>query len=173
MIMAEITQAQIQRSLRTVEGLYHKLVLLVGPCGTGKTALLQAVAAELGTSVVNINLALSAQLLELTTRQRTLQLPQILGDIVKTSHPVVVLDNLEILFDPALQQDPLRLLQGIARHRSILASWNGSLHKGKLLYAEPGHPEYRSYEIGETVIVNMDGTTTLEMTQEMISAGPV
>jgi hypothetical protein len=73
----------------------------------------------------------------------------------------VVLDNLEILFDRELKQDPLRLLQGISRNRSVVASWNGIVDSGRLLYAEPGHPEYRCYEQVDTLIVNMDGTATI------------
>ncbi len=39
---------------------------------------------------------------------------------------VVLLDNLEILFDTALEVEPLRLLQVSSRNRTIVASWNGS-----------------------------------------------
>ncbi|MEZ4614373.1 MAG: BREX-3 system P-loop-containing protein BrxF [Caldilineaceae bacterium] len=171
--MSQPIQDTLRFALQTADGLYHRLVLLVGASGTGKTSVLRAIAEELDIPVINVNLALSAGLLELTAKQRTLHLPELLNNTVAEGQSPVVLDNIEILFDTALQQDPLRLLQGLSRNRTVLASWNGSLHKGKLLYAEPGHPEYRSYEIGETVIVNMDGTTTLQMTQEMIGAGLV
>jgi hypothetical protein len=68
----------------------------------------------------------------------------------------VVLDNLEILFDKDLKQDPLRLLQGLSRNRAVVASWNGSMTSGRLLYAETGHPEYRSYNAVDALIVSMD-----------------
>ncbi len=67
------------------------------------------------------------------------------GLISSQATAVVVLDNLEILFDPALKLDPLKLLQGISRNRTIVASWNGSYVEGTLTYAKPDHPEYRSY----------------------------
>jgi Cdc6-like AAA superfamily ATPase len=150
-------------------------VLLVGDTGSGKTGVLRDIAEEFGSSVVNVNLALSGELLELTAKQRSLRLPEILEAVARgegreaseMSHclaptpsslaPVVVLDNTEILFDKDLQQDPLRLLQSISRNRAVVASWNGIVNSGRLLYAETGHPEYRSYDSVDALIVEMRG----------------
>jgi Cdc6-like AAA superfamily ATPase len=142
--------------------MYHRLVLLVGETGTGKTGVLRDVAEELGTSVININLALAGELLELTAKQRSLRLQDILDRIAARDRSPVVLDNLEILFDKDLKQDPLRLLQSLSRNRTVLASWNGTMNCGRLLYAEAGHPEYRSYESIDALIVGMDGTATVD-----------
>jgi len=163
--MAEPIQDKIKRSLQAAEGLYHRIVLLVGETGSGKTGVLRDVAEDLGTDVININLALSTELLELTAKQRALRLPGILDHVAGRAHSTVVLDNLEILFDKDLKQDPLRLLQGISRNRSVVASWNGTTSGGKLIYAETGHPEYRSYDRVDTLIVGMDGTATIDSTQ--------
>ena len=62
----------------------------------------------------------------------------------------------ELLFDRSLQQDPLRLLQGVSRNRQIVAAWDGSLEEGKLLYAEPGHAEYRQYPVNDFFVVDMN-----------------
>ena len=154
--MAEPIHDKIKRSLQAAEGWYHRLVLLVGETGSGKTGVLRDVADEFGTSVINVNLALSSELLELTAKQRSLRLPGILDQIVDKAPSPVVLDNLEILFDQDLKQDPLRLLQGISRNRAVVASWNGTMTSGRLLYAETGHPEYRSYDSVDALIVNME-----------------
>ncbi len=160
--MSEPIQDKIMRSLQVAEGLYHRLVLLVGQSGSGKTCILYGVADVLGADVININLSLSAELLELTAKQRALRLPEILGLIVDKAESTVVLDNLEILFDKDLKQDPLRLLQGISRNRPVVASWNGTVSGSKLMYAETGHPEYRSYDLVDTLIVGMDGTASID-----------
>ena len=158
-IMAESIQHKIKRSLHTAEGLYYRLVLLVGETGSGKTGVLRDVADDLGADVININLALSAELLELTAKQRALRLPGILEQIADKAQLTVVLDNLEILFDKNLKQDPLRLLQGISRNRSVVASWNGRTAGGKLIYAETGHPEHRNYDLADILFVTMKGNT--------------
>jgi hypothetical protein len=151
--------------------LYHRLVLLVGETGSGKTGVLRGVAEAFGTSVINVNLALSSELLELTAKQRSLRLPGILDQIADQTQSPVVLDNLEILFDKDLKQDPLRLLQGLSRNRSVVASWNGAMTFGRLLYAETGHPEYRSYDSVDALIVGMDGTATVDSAKNNREAG--
>lgn len=158
--MGKSSYDKIIRSIQAAEGLYHRLVLLVGETGSGKTGVLWDIAEEVGSSVVNVNLALSGELLELTAKQRSLRLPGILDQIAGKAQAPVMLDNLEIIFDKDLQQDPLRLLQSISRNRTVVASWNGTMNSGRLLYAEIGHPEYRSYESVDALIVGMDGMAT-------------
>ena len=164
-------QEKIKQSIEAADILYHRLVLLVGKTGSGKTVALQDFADELGLSVVNVNLELSGALLELTARQRALRLPEILDEIADKAGSPVILDNMEILFDKDLKQDPLRLLQGISRNRTVVASWNGKYSAGRLLYAETGHPEYRSYDLVGALIVGMDGTATLDSAKNGREAG--
>jgi hypothetical protein len=136
--MAGLIQDKINKSLQAAECLYHRLVLLVGQAGAGKTGILRDVADDLGAEVININLALSSELLELTAKQRALRLPGILAQIVGKAQTTVVLDNIEILFDKNLKQNPLCLLQGLSRNRSVLASFYGSTDGGRIIYAVSG-----------------------------------
>lgn len=161
--MVEPIQNIINDLIPTVAGLYHRLILLVGESGSGKTAALHGVAKQHDAEIFNLNLALSYKLLELTTKQRVLKLPRLLEETVKDFRGNVFLDNIEILFDKDLKQDPLRLLQNLSRNRLIIASWNGRYQGEKLIYAEPDHPEYRIYDSIETVIVCMNGRTTIDV----------
>lgn len=171
MTMAEPISNKINRSMQAAEGLYYRLVLLVGETGSGKTRILRGVAEEFGTCVINVNLALSSELLELTAKQRALRLPGILDRMADQAKAPVVLDNLEILFDKDLKQDPLRLLQGIARNHTVVASWNGTVTSGRLMYAEPDHPEYRSYDSIDALIVGMNGAATIDEKRNDTEAG--
>lgn len=159
--MAKTVHDQVMRSLQEVEGLYHRLVLVVGSAGAGKTDVLRAIAKELGATVTNVNLQLASELLELTAKQRSVRLPGILNEMIDQLKSPLVLDNLEILFDKSLHQDPLRLLQGLSRNRTVVAAWNGSLPSGRLQYAEPGHPEYRSYDTVDVILVDLEGKTSV------------
>lgn len=160
--MAEAIQEKLKQSLRAAEGLYHRMVLLVGESGSGKTEVLREFAEEIGTEVININLLLSAELLGLSEKERALHLPEILDKIVDTKQVTVVLDNIEILFDQRLKQDPLKLLQLMSRNRSVIAAWNGKIEQGRLIYAETGHPEYRQCDGKELLFVGMNGTATID-----------
>jgi len=72
---------------------------------------------------------------------------------------MVLLDNLEILFDTSLEVEPLRLLQVSSRNRTVVASWNGRFRDGTLTYAEPGHPEFIQFKQTEAVVITV-GTST-------------
>ena len=72
---------------------------------------------------------------------------------------LVLLDNIEILFDVHLKQDPLRLLQGLSRNKTVVAAWNGSIVDGHMTYAVPDHPEYRRYPIRDFLVASPEVTT--------------
>jgi hypothetical protein len=138
--------------------LYHRLVLVVGPARSGKTRLLRTAAAKNGWPLVNLNQRVSERLLELTQRQRALRVPRLVGDVLgSTGADVVLVDNLELLFSPDLAQDPLRLLQGLARNRTVVASWPGVMVGKQLTYAENSHPEYRRYPEPDTLWLSLPG----------------
>ncbi|HCF94152.1 MAG: BREX-3 system P-loop-containing protein BrxF [Verrucomicrobiota bacterium] len=156
--MADTFTDRLMDALRQVDALYFRLVLLVGPSGVGKTGVLRNLAEEHHTSVINVNLVLARGLLELSPKQRLLRLPELFAQIAKdASHPLL-LDNLEILFDKDLKQDPLRLLQGLSRNQAVVAAWSGIFREGRLTYGEPTHPEYRSYGSPDALVVPMNST---------------
>ena len=158
--MAEPLADKIMEKVKQIDELYHRLMLVVAPSGAGKTTALQNVRDRTGVSLINVNLELSRRMLELTERQRALQLPRLLREIVDdAASEVVLLDNLEILFDVSLQQDPLRLLQGLSRNKTVVAAWNGSIDKDHMTYAVPDHPEYRRYLVRDFLVASPEVTT--------------
>ena len=151
--MGESLSEKVLAQIGKAEELYHRLVLIAAPSGSGKTAALQDVATRTGAQLLNLNLEISRRMLDLTERQRALQLPRMLEDVVGRDDPLVLLDNIEILFDVTLEQDPLRLLQGVSRNRTVVAAWNGTLDGKYLTYATPEHPEHRRCPLRELVVV--------------------
>lgn len=153
------TATKLEQAIEQAASQYYRLVVLAGTPGSGKTAVLQSVAQKIGCSVVNVNLQLSKKMLELTRTQRSRQVERLLKEVVAAAAgDVVLLDNLEILFDTALEVEPLRLLQVSSRNRTVVASWNGSFRDGTLTYAEPGHPEFIQFKQPDAVVIPV-GTT--------------
>lgn len=151
--MESLSERVIQSVSHAAE-LYYKLVILVAPSGAGKTAALQAVHDHTTAPLINVNLEISRRMLDLTERQRALQLPRVLADIVGASvADMILLDNVEVLFDVSLRQDPLRLLQGLSRNKTVVAAWSGIVDGKHIVYAAPGHPEYRRYPLGDILAV--------------------
>jgi len=152
--MTEPVVDRLIQSIGQAAPLYHRLVMLVAPAGSGKTAALQEVRERTSAPIVNVNLDLSRRMLDLTERQRALQLPRLLSEIVgAAATDVVLLDNIEVLFDVSLKQDPLRLLQGLSRNRTVVAAWGGGISGDYLFYATPDHPEYRRYPVRDLIVV--------------------
>ncbi|MBW7865068.1 MAG: BREX-3 system P-loop-containing protein BrxF [Candidatus Hydrogenedentes bacterium] len=152
--MPEPFADKVISGIRQATGLYHRLVMLVAQAGMGKTTVLIDVHERTGAPLINVNRDLSRRMLDLTERQRTLRLPRLLSEIVSaTEAELVLLDNIEVLFDVSLKQDPLRLLQGLSRNKTIVAAWSGSVNSGHVLYAAPGHPEYRRYPVQDFLAV--------------------
>ena len=146
--MAEPLADRVIKRIGQAAELYHRLVMLVAPAGAGKTAALQDVRERTAAPLVNVNLELSRRMLDLTERQRALQLPRLLAEIVGASAAdVVLLDNVEVLFDVSLKQDPLRLLQGLSRNKTVVAAWSGTIDGEYMVYATPDHPEYKRYPL--------------------------
>ncbi len=112
---------------------------------------------RIGAPLININLELSCRMLDLTERQRALQVQRLLDQIAaQPESDPILLDNIEILFDIELKQDPLRLLQGLSRSRTVVATWNGSIENDHLVYAAPHHPEYRRYRVGGFLVASTE-----------------
>jgi hypothetical protein len=156
--MATSTFSHVIQKIEQASGLYHRLVLLIAPSGSEKTAALQEITLQLGVPLINVNLEVCRRMLGLTARQRALQAASLLEDILREAdNDVVLLDNIEILFEASLRLDPLRFLQGLSRNRTIVAAWNGNLKENILTYASPDHHEYRRYPA--------DGLTFAEIEQ--------
>lgn len=157
--MAEPLAETVMRQIDHAVPLYHRLIMVVAPAGAGKTAALRDVHQRQGAPLVNVNLELSRRMLDLTERQRALQLPRLLSDVVNaTEADVILLDNIEVLFDVSLKQDPLRLLQGLSRNKTVVAAWSGTIDGEHLVYATPEHPEYRRYPSRDVLVVQPEAT---------------
>ncbi|MCZ2153095.1 MAG: BREX-3 system P-loop-containing protein BrxF [Bryobacterales bacterium] len=144
----------VNEAIQQASSQYFRLVILAGLPGSGKTAVLKSIGQRLGCQVVNVNLELSKRMLELTRAQRSRQVERLLKEVIAAAPgDVVLLDNLEILFDPALEVEPLRLLQVSSRNRTVVASWSGSYVDGTLTYAEPGHPEFVQFKKVDAVVI--------------------
>ena len=147
---------ELEQAIQQAASQYFRLVVLAGVPGSGKTAALQAIAQKLGCELVNVNLELSKRMLELTRTQRSRQVERLLKEVIAAiPGEVVLLDNLEMLFDTGLEVEPLRLLQMSSRNRTIVASWNGSYRERTLTYAEPGHPEFVQFKQAEVVVITV------------------
>ncbi|HIP19036.1 MAG TPA: BREX-3 system P-loop-containing protein BrxF [Sulfurovum sp.] len=145
---------KILDAINTSADMYYRLILLVDEKADHEQ-LAKEISARLDVEAVNVNLELSKRLLSQTSRQRKLYLSKSMNEVVQPNK-TILLDQVEILFDVELGQDPLRLLESLSRNQTIIAFWNGQVRDGKLIYAEQGHPEYRSYDSKDLLMIEIN-----------------
>lgn len=155
--MDHITQ-ELLEGISQAEQQYYRLVLLVGGPGSGKTFLLRKIHERFGHPLINMGIELSHRMLDLdlTKKQTSLETPEIVRKMIsERGSQVVLLDNIEILFDVNVKWDVLGILQRLSKNTTIVAAWAGLARDGRLSYAEPDHPEYKRYEIRDFILVNI------------------
>ena len=140
-----------------VGALQSKLILLIGPPHSGKTALLRAIAQSKGVTPLNVGAELGCRLASMPQKQRHLQITTILRELADqhATGDLLLMDNIELLFDRSLNLDPLDLLKRHAHAKRVVAVWpgekQGDARTGRLTYADMGHPEHQDYSLAGVV----------------------
>jgi len=57
----------------------------------------------------------------------------------------VLCTEIDLLFEPTLELDPLRLMRDVGRVTRLVITWPGSYLDDVLAYAVPGHSHYRTW----------------------------
>ena len=130
-----------------VRELNNKLVLIAGPSRSGKTQRLRQLAEDLHAQPINLGLELARVLAAVPRSDRGFSAGELLREIAakdQTANPLL-LDNLELLFEPSLQINPLEQIKRLAHAKPIVAVWPGELRGDRLVYADMSHPEHRDY----------------------------
>lgn len=153
----------LERLILEVNDLQSKLILLVGR--SGKTRLLHALARRLNVASFNIGMKLGHRLAATPVSDRGFSTNELLREITdegRNSTPLL-LDNLEVLFEPSLKINPLNVIKLLAHSRLVIAAWPGEMRNDRLIYAGMGHPEHRDY--------TRDGVVVFETAQSRQETG--
>lgn len=134
----------IQKHIDVASNQYNRLVFLVGPPGSGKSRLFRQLE---NAEYINLSQELANVLLPIPHVDRALYVNDALREIVSSRREhLLVLDNIELLFLPELQINPLGAFERLSRNRTLVVAWTGNYDGKQLTWAEPGHPEYRVYD---------------------------
>lgn len=145
---------KLEQLISEISEFNSKLVLLVGPSRSGKTRLLRELGAKLGIEPLNVGLELGRRLAATPVNKRGFSAAELLREIAlreRVEDPML-LDNLELLFEPSLQINMLELVKGLAHSKRIVAVWPGELRGDRLIYADMSHPEHCDYSRDGTVV---------------------
>jgi hypothetical protein len=130
--------------------------MVIGPSGSGKTQLLRSLADENGWPLLPLGSELSRRILPLTVRQRELKTADTIADMIQEMESECVLvDNTEIVFDPALRLNVDGLLSTLCRNTVLVWTWQGKLQNGMAVHATNGHPEHRAIPVTDFTVIEM------------------
>lgn len=152
---------QLERLIDEINDLNIKLILLIGPRLSGKTALLRQLSAKLNIEPLNVGLELGRRLTAIPNKKRGFSTGELLREISldkrfgECANSPLLLDNLELLFEPSLQINPLDTIKRLAHIKPVVASWPGELREDRLIYADMSHPEHREYSHDGVVILEI------------------
>ncbi|WP_417663479.1 BREX-3 system P-loop-containing protein BrxF [Pseudomonas sp.] len=149
--------AKIERLIGEIDDLNSKLILLVGPSHSGKTQLLRQLGDKLSIAPLNVGLELGRRLAVAPNNKRGFSAGELLREIAgkeRTGAPLL-LDNLELLFEPSLQINPLDLVRRLAHSKRVVAVWPGEMRGDRLIYADMSHPEHRDYSCDGVVVLEI------------------
>jgi GTPase SAR1 family protein len=140
---------KLDRLVEDMSGLNSKLILLIGPPRSGKSNLLEQLAERRQARVLSVGAALGRELLTVPSTRRHLHAADMLKELADrfASQGILLVDNIELLFDRSLHLSPLDLLRRHAHARRVIAVWPGELREDRLSYATTGHPEHQDYGI--------------------------
>ncbi len=150
----------IQRIVETVrdgQKSAERLVLLVGRPGSGKSKLLRELSTIRGWRYVNCRTFLTEELLEMVPKVRAQEATSLIARSLEAMvAEVVVLDDMQVLFAPVLQVDPLNLLKTLGRKFSIVAAWPGEYDGEFLSVATTGKLDPKIYDAKGLTIVQIE-----------------
>jgi len=149
--------AKIERLIGEIGDLNSKLILLVGPSHSGKTQLLRQLGDKLSIAPLNVGLELGRRLAATPNNKRGFSASELLREIadMERTEDTLLLDNLELLFEPGLQINPLDLVRRLAHSKRVVAVWPGEMRGDRLVYADMSHPEHRDYSCEGVVILEI------------------
>jgi AAA+ ATPase superfamily predicted ATPase len=133
---------------------FSKLLFLVGPASSGKTQCLNEISERTNVPYINFGIELSKKLIELSAKQQVLRVSGLTKEIINNvKSETVLVDNIELLFNPELKIDPIRLLLNCSRNTTLVVAFSGKQVGNSIIYAESHHPEYKKFKIEDYEVI--------------------
>jgi hypothetical protein len=130
---------------------------------------LQRIGAQITTAYqwasVSIGDEVAQALLPLSIAERSNAARKVVTSIVGAYAPgPIVCTDIDLLFEPSLHLDPLRLLRDVSRRATLIVLWPGTTDRLYLSYAtsDPPHAYHRSWprsELSEPCVIALEPLT--------------
>jgi len=158
--------SQLLEAVKTSTHDRHKLVIVLGNFGAGKTLLLESASESLEGVYLNLNYMLTERL-RLLPRSRYgdgvtvhSEIDKICDELSQHGRPLFV-DNVEILFSPELGKvNPVDTFKRISRERPVVLALPARRDGSHAEYSTIGRPDYLRMEISDYIIFDLETMPT-------------
>ena len=124
---------ELVQQVESLEGAEHKLLVVTGKPGSGKSKVLRAAADEKNWDYVDCRLLITEEFLELLPAERQEKAAEMIGDILAGyNSSVILLDRVQTFFVPVFHIDVTTLLQKLSERFTLIVAWPGYFDKGLL-----------------------------------------
>lgn len=162
----EMTE-ELDRAVKEAESINTPLIILTGSSRHHRGHFLAKYASYKNLDILNIGLVFGQHLASSDEFNRRSNATEILEKICAdfTESGLLIVDNIEILFDQTLALNPMSVLKKISRNRAAIVVWPGDVKNGRLQYATPNHPEFQDHSIDGVVLFNCNMGEQLDALQ--------
>jgi hypothetical protein len=151
-MMSTLQVSQLQHALaRFLDTTpYHPCCLIICPDVRRLAYAAEQIQYWYSWPTLSVGVSLSTALLRILPSLRPAEAVDVFTTAVRRhgAGPLVCSD-IDLLFEPTLQLDPLRLLRDASRQVKLVVFWAGMVTNGRLSYAAPEHGHYRVWGAGE------------------------
>lgn len=96
---------------------------------------------------IPLNIRISEKLIKIKPERRSFKLPAIVESIIAETPENCVIKEFDVLFNPEYQIDVLQLLITACKKKNFSIIWPGTYSDGKLIYAETGYSDFKTFDI--------------------------
>lgn len=117
----------IKNIVNDLQNAKHKLLLVIGQPGSGKSRLVREYSEETGIPILDLN--------KVCASAPSHQLMHVMKDFLSTYHQkVLLIDNKQILYDKNHNIDLMAFLKEISQDIIVVSTWNGKIEDGQVFH---------------------------------------
>jgi hypothetical protein len=140
-------------SINAAKGKAHRLVVVTGNPGSGKSHILREASAKKKWDYIDCRTLVSEEIIELLPAMRAAKAPGIMSDILERyDSDVLLLDRVQTLFTPVLQLNPLALLRSLSEKYTLVVAWPGYYKDGNLFFERAGEAAPLKFDAADLAV---------------------
>ncbi|MCH5438467.1 MULTISPECIES: BREX-3 system P-loop-containing protein BrxF [Bacillus cereus group] len=133
----------LEKEMALMHNWWHKLIFICASNELGTIEIGEKIA-TLNEDIytVNLNLIMSETLVNISEEKYPLYVEEVTRETFDNPFKIYLLQHIDVLFDPVIKINPIRLLENISKKSKLIVIWPGEYKNNQLVYAQEGHPEY-------------------------------